>query len=356
MSDSPLDSPANNHQPWLDAWYAGARWTLWLLPLVPLFILLSNLRRWWLNNYQAVRLATPVIVVGNISVGGTGKTPLLIALVKYLQLQGYKPGVISRGYGGRASAYPYLLSDSSSAQEAGDEPMSIYRQTGCAVCVGPDRIASARLLEDAGCDLLLSDDGLQHYRLARDIEIAVVDGQRGLGNGFRLPVGPLREAASRLKTVDWIVVNSPTADFSLLDLDSSAYSTMEITPRCFVHLRSRATTAVDAFCGQVVHAVAGIGNPQRFFNTLAATGAQPIPHSFPDHQAYQASDFDFAEPLPVVMTEKDAVKCGAFAQENWFYLAIEAQLPEQFWRGFELKINKVIERKAAQTFSSRALK
>lgn len=219
MSSQP--SPAssinktNPQDSWLDAWYGTRRWTLWLLPVMWLFIALSVLRRFFILRYRQKRLPTPVVVVGNISVGGTGKTPLIIAMVKWLQQRGYTPGVISRGYGGKAPVYPYLLTAQSTVTEAGDEPLAIFQQTGAAVVVGSDRIASGKVLEDEGCDILLSDDGLQHYRLGRDIEIAVVDGARGLGNGWRLPVGPLREPASRLKTVDWVVVNSPAENFAL---------------------------------------------------------------------------------------------------------------------------------------------
>ncbi|ACE82908.1 tetraacyldisaccharide 4'-kinase [Cellvibrio japonicus Ueda107] len=344
---STSSSTSSRQQAWLDAWYGQRRWTLWLLPLMWIFVALSRFRRWWILRYQQVNLPTPLIVVGNISVGGTGKTPLLIALVKHFQAQGYNPGVISRGYGGRAPNYPYLVESSSTPAEAGDEPISIYRQTGCAICVGPDRVAAARYLEDLGCDLLLSDDGLQHYRLGRDIEIALVDGLRGVGNGHCLPVGPLRESAERLKSVDWVVANSPSDSFSL-PVDEPVFTIpMAIAPLCFQSLLSTESLAIDAFTGKSVHAVAGIGNPRRFYQSLQLLGVEPVEHSYPDHHSYAPADLAFDENLPVVMTEKDAVKCRAFAQENWYYLVIEARLPDLFWSALDNKVGRVKEQKKA---------
>lgn len=319
------------------------------MPLMWVFILLAGLRRYWVLRYGQKQLPTPLVVVGNISVGGTGKTPLIIALVKRLQQQGYRPGVISRGYGGKAPAYPYLLTAVSTAGEAGDEPLAIYQQTGAPVAVGPDRLATGKLLEDQGCDVLLSDDGLQHYRLARDIEIAVVDGTRGLGNGWRLPVGPLREPASRLNEVDWVVVNSPSDSFSLSSPagDACFYVPMEIRPHKLFNLASGAEVEFDSLPRQV-DAIAGIGNPQRFVATLQQLGFDPRLHSFPDHHAFSASDLQFAGALPLVMTEKDAVKCKAFAQDNWFYLSITAELPETFWMAFAQKLERVVARQKAR--------
>jgi tetraacyldisaccharide 4'-kinase len=336
---------ANPHNPWLAAWYGKRAWTFWLLPLLVVFVLLANFRRCWVLRYTQKRLVTPVIVVGNISVGGTGKTPLLIALVKWLQQQGFNPGVISRGYGGKASHYPYLLDAASSAAEAGDEPVTIYQQTGCAVCVGADRVAAARVLEDQNCDVLLSDDGLQHYRLGRDIEIAVVDGQRGLGNGWRLPVGPLREPKARLKTVDWVVVNSPADDFVLPGLEDLFYVPMQICAQGLINLQSGEKISVAELNPAQVNAVAGIGNPQRFHNTLTQLGIAVELHAFPDHHAYTASDLQFANNLPVVMTEKDAVKCREFALPHWFYLPITASLPDSFWAALQQKLERICEQK-----------
>lgn len=333
---------------WLSAWYGKSRWTLLLLPLNWLFIFVSMIRRYCLLRWQQKTLATPLIVVGNISVGGTGKTPLLIALVKGLQAQGYNPGVVSRGYGGRAEHYPYLLGADSTAAQAGDEPMSIYQQTGCAVCVGADRLAAARLLEDLGCDLLLSDDGLQHYRLGRDIEIAVVDGQRGIGNGWRLPVGPLREPVSRLASVDWVIVNSPNDNFTLPRFENMYFIPMQICAQSLVRVATGEVQALAYLDGQAVNLVAGIGNPQRFVNTLAECNIHGALHAFPDHHAYTANDLIFNNNLPVVMTEKDAVKCRGFAQPDWYYLAINATLPDTFWPAFIQRIERIIEQKKSR--------
>lgn len=331
--------------PWLAAWYGRRIWTFWLLPLWFVFIALANVRRYWSERYAQKRLVTPVIVVGNISVGGTGKTPLLIALVKQLQQQGYNPGVISRGYGGKASHYPYLLDASSTAAEAGDEPVTIYQQTDCHVCVGADRVAAARLLEDQNCDVLVSDDGLQHYRLGRDIEIAVVDGQRGLGNGWRLPVGPLREPKARLKTVDWVVVNSPAENFVLPGLADLFYVPMQINAENLINLQSGEKVRAAEFGPSSVNAVAGIGNPQRFHTTLVQMGIAADLHTFPDHHTFTAGDLQFANGLPVVMTEKDAVKCREFAQPNWFYVPIKANLPDSFWLALQQKLERIVEQK-----------
>jgi tetraacyldisaccharide 4'-kinase len=326
---------------WLSAWYGARRWTFWLLPAMWLFIVLAALRRWWLCRYQQKKLATPLVVVGNISVGGTGKTPLLMTLVSFLQQQGFTPGVISRGYGGSAPSYPYLLDANSRALEAGDEPLSIFQRTGCAVCVGPDRLAAARRLEDEGCDILLSDDGLQHYRLGRHVEIAVVDGQRGLGNGFRLPVGPLREAAARLKQVDWVLVNSPRDDFYIPQLQDLLWLPMHIKPLRLVQLTTGNELSLTHFAGQQVQAVAGIGNPERFYQSLNQLGIAYTPRSFADHYAYSAEDLDFGGELPLIMTEKDSVKCRAFAQPHWYYLAVGAELPQSFLQGFLTKIKRI---------------
>lgn len=335
----------SSQSPWLAAWYGASRWTFLLLPLVWIFVGLANLRRFWMLRYTQKRLVTPVIVIGNISVGGTGKTPLLISLVKWLQQQGFNPGVISRGYGGKAGHYPYLVDATSTAAEAGDEPITIFQQTGCSVCVGADRIAAARLLEDQSCDILVSDDGLQHYRLARDIEIAVVDGQRGLGNGWRLPVGPLREPKSRLKTVDWVVVNSPRKDFVITGLEDVFYVPMQICAQHCINLQSGNIISAQELSVTPVNAVAGIGNPQRFQNTLAELGIAAELHEFPDHHVYSPDDFRFANSWPLVMTEKDAVKCRNFAQSNWFYVPIVARLPESFWLALQQKLERICAQK-----------
>jgi tetraacyldisaccharide 4'-kinase len=321
---------------WLNAWYGKRKWIFLLLPLMWLFRMLSGMRRFYLQRFKQQHVSIPVVVVGNISVGGTGKTPLLIALVKHLQSKGFTPGVISRGYGGEATHYPLLLDPTTRVHESGDEPLSIYQQTGCAVCVDVDRVAAARALEQLGCDILLSDDGLQHYRLGRSLEIVVIDGQRGLGNGFCLPVGPLREPPSRLTGVDMVVINSATQH---LDLPVDQHFSMAIVPQAWYDVKYQHPFALHHLPASTrVNAVAGIGNPQRFYSTLTDLGLVPVEHDFPDHHNYQEADFNFADSLPVVMTAKDAVKCQEFARDDWYYLAVGAQLPECFWEMVDARI------------------
>jgi tetraacyldisaccharide 4'-kinase len=320
----------------LNNWYGKSRWTLLLFPLTIIFVLLSNLRRFLLIKFKQRILTIPTIIVGNISVGGTGKTPLLIALVKKLQAEGLAPGVISRGYGSNAKNYPYLLTEKSSSVEAGDEPLGIYNQTLCPVVIGPDRIAASSLLREQKVETLLSDDGLQDYTFGRHLEIAVIDGQRWFGNGWRLPVGPLRESASRLEKVDIVVVNNPSTNSPLTD-----FHAMHIRPLHWVNMKTSEILPLDALEKKVFHAVAGIGNPQRFYQTLKELGLEFIEHDFPDHYAYSEIDFDFAQNQAVVMTEKDAVKCKHFARDNWFYLVVEAELDERFWQEFMQKLHAI---------------
>lgn len=318
---------------WLNAWYGKRKWNYCLLPLMWLFQAISGLRRILLTRFFQQQLALPVIVVGNISVGGTGKTPLLIALVKHLQTRGWKPGVISRGYGGNAPHYPFLLSASATVAEAGDEPLSIFQLTGCPVSVGADRVASGQLLQQQGCNILLSDDGLQHYRLGRALEIAVIDGQRGFGNNFCLPVGPLRESSKRLREVDLVVVNG-TSETRLPELNET--HPMTIQPRYWARVKSDEQLPLNYLPpATVVHAVAGIGNPERFYQSLRALQLEPRQHDFPDHHVYDALELNFSDQLPVVMTTKDAVKCRSFARDNWYALVIEAHLPTLFWQRFD---------------------
>jgi tetraacyldisaccharide 4'-kinase len=324
----------------MSAWYGKKLWAWLLLPLSFVYWAISRIRRAYLIRFRQVKLAVPVVVVGNITLGGTGKTPLLISLVKYLQSKNLTPGVISRGYGGLAPHYPYLLEAVSTAREAGDEPLSIYQQTGCLVCVGKDRIAAGEVLIQAGCNVLISDDGLQHYRLARDIEIVVIDGQRGLGNGMCLPAGPLREMPSRLGAVDFIVLNSPQP-WVLNHFEKFAPNLMQIIPNRIVNLVSGEAVSSEFFSSQVIEAVAGIGNPERFSTTLEGMGINANLHTFKDHYSYTESDFLFLKNKTVLMTEKDAVKCKDFADPLWFYVEISAELPQEFWNNFtaSLKLN-----------------
>lgn len=303
---------------WLQKqWYgAGVAWYV-LLPLSWIFALLVLGRRYlyrW-RILPSTRLPVPVIVVGNITVGGTGKTPLVIWLVEQLQKHGYSPAVISRGYGAAAVVSP-VYEDSIPAL-VGDEPVLMARRLNCPVWVGKKRAeAAAKLLQvHPECNVIVSDDGLQHYALQRDIEIVLVDAVRNLGNGQMLPAGPLRERASRLKTVDAVVYHGSRAA-------GSGYS-MQLKTGVFVNLKS-GHLATTPFVSRHIHAVAGIGNPERFFDTLKAMGLTFHSHAFPDHHPFDVGDFAFTEDDVVLMTEKDAVKCRAFAHENWWYLPVTA--------------------------------
>jgi len=296
-----------------------------LLPVSWVYCLLVFTRRqlYRLKLKHATRLPAPVIVVGNITVGGTGKTPLVIWLAKWLQHAGFRPGVVARGYGGNSRTWPVETFPDSDPEQTGDEPVLLARHCRCPVFAGPDRVRAAKaLLEQYPCNVIVSDDGLQHYRLARDIEIAVIDGIRRFGNGRCLPAGPLREMPYRLDEVHARVVNGDPApgEWSL-----------NLAEKGFWNLRSPETrVAADYFPAGPVHAVAGIGHPQRFFNQLRAQGLQIIEHAFPDHHRFQPGDINFSPVAPVIMTEKDAIKCQRFAGPDHWYMAVEAQPDPQF--------------------------
>lgn len=296
-----------------------------LLPLSGLFALICALRRLayrrgWL---RATHLPVKVVVVGNISAGGTGKTPVVIWLAQALRTRGFTPGLVSRGYGGKGALAE--VSPDADPAVVGDEPVLLARRTRCPLWVGPDRAAAARALLERhpDVDVLVSDDGLQHYGLARDFEIAVVDASRGLGNGLLLPAGPLREPASRLASVDAIVVNGQAPGSP----GDAAHFGMALEGSSFVNLLDPVRRCDPAdFAGKHVHALAGIGNPQRFFAHLRALGIAFTAHPFADHHRYAPRDLDFAGAHAVLMTEKDAIKCAHFARENWWALPVEAQV------------------------------
>lgn len=301
------------------AWYRPRGWSLVLLPLSFLFVLLVKKRRQYLERHRKT-MKTPVVVVGNITVGGTGKTPLIISLAKSLQERGYRVGVVSRGYGGRAPSYPFQVTSHSDPRESGDEPLLIARSCGCPVIVDPDRYRAARLLQDnIGCDLILSDDGLQHYRLPRAMEIVVVDGERMLGNGWCLPAGPLREPVSRLQEVDCVIINGGKG----LINHPHKYR-MGLLPLAFRNLATGEVREPKNPPGQgSVNAAAGIGNPARFARTLASLGLAVKLHPFPDHHDFSPADLDFGDDRPVIVTAKDAVKVGA---TGW-----DGKLAENVW-------------------------
>lgn len=295
------------------AWYNGARWTWLLLPLSALYGLLIMLRglAYRLHLLPQRKVAVPVIVVGNLTVGGSGKTPLVAWLVAHLQRAGWRPGIVSRGYGGKAREWPQQVSASSDPRQVGDEPVMLAQTTNCPVAVAPRRYDAAQSLQAQGVNIIVSDDGLQHYALARDIEIAVRDGERGYGNGLLLPAGPLREPLRRLRRVDIEIVHGRGGDFRL-EIDNPQPLSADTPPQPLTH-----------FAGQTVHAVAGIGFPQRFFDALIAAGIEIIPHAFADHHAFSAADITFDDDLPVFMTAKDAVKCRAYAgPRHWFIPAV----------------------------------
>jgi len=271
----------------------------------------------------AQRLPVPVVVVGNLSVGGTGKTPLTIWLVEFLRAAGYKPGVVSRGYGGRRQNQPLAVFADSDPLEAGDEPVLIARRTGCPVYVFPRRFeAGQALLAACACDILIADDGLQHYALARDVEIAVIDGQRRFGNGFCLPAGPLREPPERLGEVDLIVCRGAAVP--------GEYP-LSLACGAAVNLSDGALQRPLAdFGGMKLRAVAGIGHPQRFFDDLHAAGLDFEARAFADHHRFSAEDLGLGDGVDVLMTEKDAVKCRGFANGRLWSVPLRAQLPPAF--------------------------
>jgi tetraacyldisaccharide 4'-kinase len=305
------------------AWYANGRAPWWTTPLSMFYGALIRLRGtlYAAGLSRSVVLPVPVIVIGNLSVGGTGKTPLTIAVVEALRDRGYAPGVVSRGYGG-SQREPMLLSGAPDPAKVGDEPCLIAA-TGVAVAIGRDRPAAARLLIDAGCDLIVADDGLQHYRLARDLEICVIDGARRFGNERLLPAGPLREPMSRLQRVDLRVCNGGVA--------AGDEYLMQLCGGDIVSLSSGERQPLASLSGQRVHAVAAIGNPQRFFDSLRSKGIDVIEHAFADHHPFAATDLDFADALPVLMTDKDAVKCIGFAKLHWWRVPVHAELRDLFF-------------------------
>lgn len=265
----------------------------------------------------------PVVVVGNITVGGTGKTPLVIWLVEMLINLGYRPGVVSRGYRGNSNTWPRFVEWNSDPLEVGDEPVMLARRSNRPVCVGPDRPAAVKwLIEQTDCDIIISDDGMQHYALARDLEMAVVDGERRFGNNLCLPAGPLREPVARLQTADMVVVNGQG--------EEGEYP-MRLSIVAAVNLHDgNLSRALEDFIGGPVHAVAGIGNPARFFATLRQIGLEVIEHPFPDHHIFSFGDIAFKDEFPVLMTEKDAVKCTRFAKVSHWYLKVDAEFDTSF--------------------------
>lgn len=306
-------------------WATFTLWHIILIPLSWLFGIVASLRKYLYQHgwFKSYRLNVPVIVVGNINVGGTGKTPLVIWLVQQMQLAGYKPGIISRGYGGSAQQVTEVSPDSD-AIEAGDEAVLIAARTNCPVFVSADRVSAGRHLLKAypQCDVIISDDGLQHYRMQRDVEIVVYDSMKGFGNCALLPAGPLRESKARLKTVDAIVSNGADGRESLKSFNPVV---MQLVATDFYNLLDvQKKSGIQAMTHQKILAVAGIGNPQRFFDQLSDLGLQFESRAYADHYIFQAQDFEHVNADVILMTEKDAVKCRAFAQPNFWVLPVSA--------------------------------
>ena len=306
----------------VNAWYNNSPWLYVLFPLSLIYWAVITVRRclFKLRVFKASKVSVPVIVVGNVTAGGTGKSPVVISLVKYLLSQGYKPGVVSRGYGSKAPHYPYSVTADTDASCSGDEPLMIAKATGVPVVIASNRKAAAdAVIQLHQCNVIIADDGLQHYALKRDIEIVVIDGKRKFGNGMLLPMGPMRESVKRIDSVDFCIYNNGKAPS-----DAGHYS-MQLTPQPLINL-----------VGDV-----GEINPHRFFNTLAAAGYQTINHPFDDHHAFQQSDLLFNDDLPVVMTEKDAVKVTKFAKNNYWYLPVVATISEEFYASIHQRLQKL---------------
>ena len=309
-------------------WYSNSRVAWLLLPLSGLFACVIALRRWLYRSgwLQTIKVKKPVIVVGNLSVGGTGKTPLVVWLANTLTSHGYKVAVIARGYRGAASSWPQVVNDHTEAKVAGDEPVLIAQQTGVIVIAGPDRVADAEHAIQLGADIIISDDGLQHYQLHRNCEIAVMDGSRMLGNGYLLPAGPLRESPARLRHVDLLLINrrDNNAIHSTVLQNSLQF---RVVPTRLRSLKTGEQRSLRTLHGQQVHVVTGIGNPHAFITALRAQGIKVLPRVLEDHARFTQRDLQFGDALPVLMTVKDAVKCSRLdAGDNCWMVDAEAVL------------------------------
>ena len=315
---------------WLhNVWYGDGRFGWLLLPLSWTYALVLGLRRLLYDRgiLRSHRTAVPVVVVGNITAGGTGKTPTVLWLVGELRARGFKPGIVSRGYGGTHSGSSMRVEPDSNADVVGDEPVLLAQRSGCPVVVDPDRVRAAGMLIEDGVDVIVADDGLQHYRLARDYEICVIDGARGLGNGRLLPAGPLRESVHRLEDVEQVLVNGAlqSGERQLTTAEQNAIS-FELVAGEVARLNGSLTRPIGRFAGTTVHGVAAIGNPQRFFDLLRAQGIQVIEHRFPDHAAIAARDLEFGDDFEVFMTEKDAVKLGRNMADKFWCVPVDLKM------------------------------
>ena len=322
---------SRDHTPYLEkSWYKKSSWLwlLWPLSLLTKVISRRRLNKFFEGTSRSWKPEIPVIIVGNIVVGGTGKTPFVIWLSKKLKELGYNPGVISRGYGGRAKKYPLVMDDATRARISGDEPRLIFQNAKVPVYVSPNRVEAAKqMIEESDCNIIISDDGLQHYELGRDVEIVIFDGNRGVGNKLCLPAGPLRESLDRIDSVDFIV----SSNVSLLAEGITENAIMKYKPIEWMRLFDQKIVSLHSWpLGKAVHGIAGIGNPSKFFTTLRELNFKVIEHSFPDHYQFAEDDLKFSDNLPIIMTEKDAARCHKIDQKNIWVLKIEADLPEEF--------------------------
>lgn len=332
-------------------WY-GHRGPVWMAPLSGLYGLVMGFRNFLyrIGLRHRIKVGVPVVVVGNLTVGGTGKTPLVAWLSTHLAAVGMRVAVVSRGYGGRARGVTRVTLHSRPS-EVGDEPLLLARRAQATVFIGRDRVAAAKAAVADGADLVLSDDGLQHLSLVRDCEIVVIDGQRGFGNGALLPRGPLRESPRRLRRVNAVVVNGAMKpDFQLPRFLSGTAFTMKMRPGDARPVAGAGSLrSLASFRGSGVHAVAAIGNPRRFFDMLREAGLTLYEHPMPDHHAFKAADLEFGDSLPVLMTEKDAVKCAAFADARCWYVPVTAEFAENEERELiDLVLARIKAFKAAQ--------
>jgi tetraacyldisaccharide 4'-kinase len=305
-------------------------WLLWPLSLLFGLVVLCRRLFFRLRLLRSHSAGIPVIVVGNLSAGGSGKTPLVLRIAAILKEHGWRPGIVSRGYGGNADG-PREATIASDPYEVGDEPMLLARRSGCPVWVAPDRVQACVALrrQHPDCDVIVTDDGLQHYALRRDLEICVLD-ERSMGNGFLQPAGPLREPRSRLASVDAVVIHgSSQAPGYAMALEGD--NVVRMTD-------ARDVRTLKSFAGQRVHAVAGIGDPKRFFVQLGRAGLKVVPHPFPDHHAFRAEDFEFGDADPVLMTEKDAVKCKRIAKPHFWVFPVNAALDPAFERWLQERL------------------
>lgn len=324
------------------SWYGERKPFCWLAPFTKLYTKQAIKRRqaYLTGQKNSYKVPIPVVVVGNITVGGTGKTPMILWLIDHCQSKGLKVAVVSRGYGAKPPHFPWRVLPNQDASQSGDEPLLIVKRTDVPLVIDPNRSqAVQKLLAEDNPDLILSDDGLQHYALGRDLELVMIDNERKLGNGYCLPMGPLREPAERLKTVDAVIYNGA-------EQDSEGGFAMQLKPSQLVNIVTGEVKPLTFLpTDQSVHAVAGIGNPQRFFNSLQQLGWQVIPHAFADHAHYHKALLTFADNKPVIMTEKDAVKCQAFAEPNWWYLKVTSEPSVTFVKWFEQKIAELLPEK-----------